>query len=118
MEELLKLGVVRPPNSKFNSPMFVVAKKDGGVRIVQDFRAINQQTMVDKYYMKDVQECIAEIERAGSSIFSTIVLTSGFWQMMLSPECQKYTAFMIPGVSRFEWNVSPIGLLGARSQHR
>ena len=113
VEELLKLGVVRPSTSKFNSPMFVVAKKDGGVRIVQDFRAINQQTMVDKYSMRDVQECIDEIGRAGSSIFSTIDLTSGFWQMMLSPECRKYTAFTIPGVGQFEWNASPMGLLGA-----
>jgi hypothetical protein len=78
VEELLKLGVVRPSNSKFNSPMFVVAKKDGGVRIVQDFRAINQQTMVDKCSMRDVLECINEIGRAGSSIFSTNDLTSGF----------------------------------------
>jgi hypothetical protein len=67
-------------------PMFIVAKKDGGVQIVQDFRAINQQTMVDKYSMRDVQECINKIGRAGSSIFSSIDLTSGFWQMMLSPE--------------------------------
>jgi hypothetical protein len=35
VEELLKLGVVRPSTSKFNSPMFVVAKKEGGVRIFQ-----------------------------------------------------------------------------------
>jgi hypothetical protein len=69
--------------------------------------------MVDKYSMRDVQECIDKIERAGSSIFSTIDLTSGFWQMMLSPECRKYTAFTIPGVGQFEWNASPMGLLGA-----
>jgi hypothetical protein len=113
VEELLKLGVVRPSNSKFNSPMFVVAKKDGGVRIVQDFWAINQQTMVDKYSMRDVQECIDKIGRAGSSIFSKIDLTSGFWQMMRSPECRKYTDFTIPGVGQFEWNTLPMGLLGA-----
>ena len=63
--------------------------------------------------MRDVQECIDEIGRAGSSIFSMIDLTSGFWQMMLSPECRKYTAFTIPGVSQFEWNALPMGLLGA-----
>ena len=113
VEELLKLGVVRPSRSKFNSPIFVVKKKDGGLRIVQDFRAINLQTQVDKYSMRDVQECIDEIGRAGSTIFSTIDLTSGFWQMMLNPECRKYTAFTLPGLGQFEWNASPMGLLGA-----
>jgi hypothetical protein len=113
VEELLKLGVVRPSNSKFNSPMSIVAKKDGGVRIVQDFRAINHQTKVDKFSMRDMIECINEIGRARSSIFSTLDLTSGFWQMMLSPECRKYTAFTIPGVGQFEWNASPMGLLEA-----
>jgi len=113
VEELLKLGVVRPSRSRYNSPMFIVAKKDGGVRIVQDFRAVNQQTLVDKYSMRDVQECIDEIGRAGSTIFSTIDLTSGFWQMMLNPECRKYTAFTLPGIGQFEWNASPMGLLGA-----
>jgi hypothetical protein len=47
---------------------FFVAKKDGGVQIVKDFWAINQQNMVDKYSMRDVQECIDKIGRAGSSI--------------------------------------------------
>jgi hypothetical protein len=61
IEELLKLGVVRPSRSKFNSPIFVINKKDGGMHIVQDFRAINQNTHVDKNYMRDVQECIDKI---------------------------------------------------------
>ena len=39
--EWLKLGVVQPARSKFNSPIFVVAKKNGGLRMVQDFRALN-----------------------------------------------------------------------------
>ena len=42
--EWLKLGVVQPSRSKFNSPIFVVAKKNGGLRLVQDFRALNAQT--------------------------------------------------------------------------
>jgi hypothetical protein len=60
VEELLKLGVVRPSNSMFMF-MFVVAKKEGGVWILQDFCAINQQTSVDKYSMRDVQDCIDKI---------------------------------------------------------
>ena len=104
VEKLLKLGVIRPSRSKYNSPILVVKKKDGGLRIVQDFRAVNQEMLVDKYSMRDVQECIDEIGRAGSSIFSTIDLTSGFWQMMINLECRKFTAFTLPGIGQFEWS--------------
>ena len=113
VKELLKLGVVRPTRSKYNSPLFLVKKKDGGMRIVQDFRALNEKTMVDKYSMRDVQECIDEIGRQGSTIFTTIDLTSGFWQMALDPSCQSFTAFTLPGVGQFEWTVASMGTLGA-----
>ena len=61
--------------SKFNSPIFAVAKKNGGIQLVQDFRALNAQTHIDKYSLKDVSKCIGKIGRSGSSIFSTIDLT-------------------------------------------
>ena len=111
--EWLKLGVVQPTRSKFNSPIFVVAKKNGGLRLVQDFRALNAQTHTDKYSMKDVSECIGEIGRSGSTIFSTIDLTSGFWQMLLQPKSRHYTAFTISGMGQFQWITTPMGLLGS-----
>jgi len=79
VNEWLKMGVVQSTRSKYNSPIFAVAKKNGGIRLVQDFRALNAQTHVDKYSMKDVSECIGDIGRSGSHIFSTIDLTGGFW---------------------------------------
>jgi hypothetical protein len=113
--EWLKLGVVQPCRSKFNSPLFVVMKKNGGVRLVQDFRALNAQTYVDKYSMKDVGECISEIGRSGSTIFTTIDLTAGFWQMLLHPRSRAYTAFTLPGKGQFQWVTAPMGLLGSPS---
>jgi len=113
LTEWLKLGVVEPCRSKYNSPIFVVSKKDGGLRIVQDFRALNTETYVDKYSMHDVNECVAEIGRSGSTIFSTLDLTSGFWQMQLKPEIKHATAFTIPGIGQFCWTVAPMGLLGS-----
>jgi hypothetical protein len=110
--EWLKLGVLQPARSKFNSPLFIVAKKDGGVRIVQDFRALNAKSVTDKYSMKDINECIGEIGRAGSTLFSTLDLTSGFWQMVLHPKSRPYTAFTVPGLGQFQWVTSPMGLLG------
>jgi hypothetical protein len=94
----LKLGIVQNSRSRFNSPLFLVTKKDGGFRVVQDFRALNAQSYVDKYSMKDVTECIDEIGRSESTIFTTLDLTSGFWQMLLHPQSRPYTAFMVPGM--------------------
>jgi hypothetical protein len=79
VKEWLKMGIVQPTRSRYNSPMFLVNKKDGGFRVVQDFRALNINSHLDKYSMKDVTECIGEIGRSHSTIFSTLDLTSGFW---------------------------------------
>ena len=113
LDEWLKLGVVRQSNSNYNSPIFCVPKKKGqGLRIVQDFRLLNQHSHINKYSVKEISECIRDIRRANSSIFTTLDLTSGFWQMKLDPESQPLTAFTIPNRGQFLWITSPMGLLG------
>jgi len=49
--------------------------------VVQDFRELNNHSHIDKYSMKEITECIGDIGLANSTIFSTLDLTSGFWQM-------------------------------------
>lgn len=110
--EWLKLGIIQASRSRYNSPIFVVKKKDGSFRLVQDFRALNQNTYIDKYSMRDVSDCIHEIGKAESTIFSTIDLTSGFWQMVLEPESRPLTAFTVYGMGQYEFTTSPMGLLG------
>jgi hypothetical protein len=111
--EWLKLGVVRQSNLSYNSPIFCVPKKQGqGLRIVQDFRLLNQHSHIDKYSMKEISECIRDIEQANSSIFTTLDLTSGFWQMKLDPESQPLTVYTIPSRGQFHWITSRMGLLG------
>ena len=112
VKEWIKLGVVEAARSKYNSPIFAVMKKTGGVRLVQDFRALNKQTFVDKYSMHDIEGCMGQIGRSGSHIFSTLDLTAGFWQMLLDPKCRPYTAFTVPGMGQYQWVTSPMGLLG------
>ncbi len=62
--------------------------------------------------MKDVSECIGEIGHSGSTIFSTINLIAGFWQMILHLRARPYTDFTVPGMGQFQWVTSPMGLLG------
>jgi hypothetical protein len=58
------------PRSKYNSPIFAVAKKNGGILLIQDFRALNANIHTDKYPMKDFSKCIGNIGCSGSTIFT------------------------------------------------
>ena len=60
--EWLKLGVVCPSSSMYNSPIFCVPKKNGaGLCIVQEIRELNQHSHIDKYSMKEINDCIGDI---------------------------------------------------------
>jgi len=113
VKEWLKLGIIQRANSLYNSPIFVVPKKDKTLRLVQDFRGLNDHCYDDKFSMKEVSECIHEIGRAGSTVFSTFDLTSGFWQMPLAESSRPLTAFTIPNMDQFQWKVSAMGLKSA-----
>ena len=68
---------------------------------MHDFRAINTETLLEPYSMKNLQDIMEDLSRARSKLFSKIDLTSGFWQMFLNPECRKYT-FTLPGIGQFK----------------
>ncbi len=115
VDEWLKMGIIQPSNSKYNSPIFVVPKKNGENRYVLDYRAVNAHSHDDRYTMPTVDECIAEIGKSKSSIFSTIDLSSGYHQMQLDKNSRQVTAFTVPGKGQFEWLTTSMGLRGAVS---
>ncbi len=107
-------------HSLYNLPIFCVPKKQGqGLHVVQDFRELHNHSHIDKYSMKEITESFGEIGRANSTIFSTLNLTSGLWQMQLDEKSQPLTAFTFPGQGQYQWIISPLGLLGcpASFQH-
>ncbi|NBR25185.1 MAG: hypothetical protein EBU08_15700, partial [Micrococcales bacterium] len=112
IDEWVKMGIIEPCFSRYNSPIFIVPKKDGTFRFVLDYRALNENSLDDRYNMKDVGECIGEIGRAGSTIFSTMDLTSGFWQLPLEEKSRSLTAFTCPGKGQFCYKVLSMGLKG------
>ena len=112
--EWRKQHVIEECSSPYNSPVFCVPKKDGGLRIVQDLRQINKNSFTDKFAIKDVQECVDVIGKSNSRIFSTMDMASGFWQQDLEEGSRDYTAFTIPLLNtQFRWRRNVMGLQGA-----
>jgi hypothetical protein len=109
----LEAGVVEKANSRFNFPIFCVPKKGGGgLRCVLDYRQLNAKSVMDKYSIRTVEECLEKIGASASTVFSCLDLTSGFWQLRLAKDSRPYTAFTIPGIGQFQWCMSPMGLHG------
>jgi len=104
--------LLRDQTHSITHPFSAFQRKGQGLRIIQDFRELNKNSHIDKYSMKEITECIGDIGTADSTIFTTLDLTSGFWQMQMDEESQKLTAFTIPGKGQFHWITSPMGLLG------
>ena len=111
----LALGVIQPSQSKFNNPIFVVPKKTGKPRYVLDYRQLNKASVEDKYSMRTVDECIADIGYSGSVIFSIMDLSNAFHQMLLDDESSEYTSFTVPPLGQFKFTRTSQGLASAPS---
>ena len=96
IKDWLKMGIIQPSHSLYNSPIFVVPQKNGTPRYVLDYRALNANSMDDKYTMRTVEECIAEIGFKGSTIFSSLDLKDGFYQLPLKNSSRWLTSFTVP----------------------
>ena len=110
IEDLKAKGVIRESTSPWVSPIVLVAKKDGGVRPCIDYRGVNQLVKPDGFPLPRLQDCLDAV--AGSSLFSTMDLTSGFFHIPVKREDIPKTTFMCK-YGHFEMTRMPFGLNNA-----
>lgn len=88
----------------------MVRKKDGTYRLCVDYCALNDCTIKDAYPLPRIQDTLDTLSTA--KWFSTLDLTSGYWQVELTPRARRAAAFCTRN-GLFEWNVMPFGLCNA-----
>lgn len=84
LQELLDAGIIRESGSPFSSPIVVVQKKNGDVRLCVDYRKLNTQTVREAYALPNLEETFTALH--GSQWFSVLDLKSGYYQIEMA-EC-------------------------------
>ncbi len=107
VEDMLQQGVIQESFSLWNSPLFLVPKKDGSLRPVIDFRRVNEITVDDHYPLPVLRDLLMSLGR-GSTIFSSLDLLSGYWQLPMTPESREITAFST-GKGHYKFVRMPFG---------
>lgn len=107
IDSLLKAGIIRPSNSPYAAPAFLVKKKDSGHRMVVDYSELNKFTYEDPLPMPRIDDVLDNLQ--GSVWFSTIDLKQGFHQIAIHQDSIEKTAFSTQR-GHYEYVRLPFGL--------
>ena len=74
--ENLETGRIQQSKSPMASPVFFIKKKDGSLRLVQDYRMLNEMTVKNKYPLPLIPELINQLR--GAKYFTKLDVRWGF----------------------------------------
>ena len=88
----------------------LVPKKNGKLRLVIDYRQLNEQTIKSTWPIHSIEEKLDTLE--GSADFTSIDISARFCQVPMEEYSPDYTTFSAPFGS-FKWVRMAMGLTGS-----
>ena len=94
LKGLMERGVIRESTSPYSSPIVLVRKSNGDLRMCIDYRRLNALTRKDAFPLPRIDESLDAL--GGARIFSTLDLACGYHQVAMAEEDKSKTAFTTP----------------------
>jgi hypothetical protein len=93
LDELQRLDIIEPVTgpTPWVSPLVVVPKPNGEVRICVDMRRVNTAVFRERYPIPTVEEILQDL--TGAWVFSKLDLRWGYHQIELDEQSRNYTTF-------------------------
>ena len=110
VRDMLEAGIIERSKSPWSFPIVIVEKKNGGHRFCVDIRKLNAITKPMAVPLPLIDDILALL--GGSACFSTLDLSSGYWQVALDKMDREKAAFTCH-VGLFNFRVMPFGLSNA-----
>ena len=110
LDDLLAKEFIQPSISPYGAPILFVRKKEGSLRMCIDYRALNKQTIKNRYPLPRTDELLDQLH--GAKVFSKIDLQSGYHQVRVKDSDIEKTAFRTR-YGHYEFKVLPFGLTNA-----
>lgn len=112
LENMMKNGVITPVEevTEWCSPIVVVPKSNGQLRICVDLTKLNECIKRPFYPIPKIETTLNSMTRA--KFFTKLDANSGFWQISLHKDSQKLTTFLTP-FGRFKFCKLPFGITSA-----
>ena len=107
LDEELKTGKIRPSNSPYAAPCFFIAKKDGGRRLVQDYRKVNKYTIKDKTPLPRIDDLLDTLVEG--KLYTKMDIIWGYNNVRIKEGDEWKAAFLTPR-GLFEPTVMYFGL--------
>ena len=112
VNEMLEQGIVEPSNSIWHSPVVLVKKKDGSYHFAVDYRQLNKITQPIAHPLPRLESVFEAIGAADVQYFTSLDLTSSYWQIPIDPST-KFKAAFITHDGIYEFNRTSYGLRNA-----
>lgn len=107
LDEYIRDGIIRESSSEYASPIVLVKKKSGELRMCIDFRRLNKVVIKDNYPLPLIDDLLDRL--VNKTVFTKLDLKNSYYHLFMDKESIKYTSFVTP-LGQYEFLRMPMGL--------